>query len=75
MVFLQRRRRRIPISCETVCEKARLFHNEITNAERWFFTTSGGWLDNLKHRRGIRRLKITDEKLSCDKTLIEPYRN
>jgi len=33
--------------------KARLFHREITKQEDGF-TTSRGWLNNFKHRHGIR---------------------
>ncbi|XP_025405713.1 jerky protein homolog-like [Sipha flava] len=72
--FMQQRRRHIPISGEIICEKARLFHREITKQEDGF-TASRGWLDNFKHRHGIRRLKITGEKLSCDEASIEPFRN
>ncbi|KAF0712292.1 jerky protein-like, partial [Aphis craccivora] len=72
--FMQQRRRHIPISGEIICEKARLFHREITK-QKDGFTASRGWLDNFKHRHGIRRLKITGEKLSCDEAAIEPFRN
>ncbi|XP_025418135.1 jerky protein homolog-like [Sipha flava] len=72
--FMQQRRRHIPISGEIICEKVRLFHREITKQED-DFTTSRSWLDNFKHRHGIRRLKIMDEKLSCDEASIEPFRN
>lgn len=74
MWFMQQRRQHIPISGEIICEKARLFHREITKKEDGF-TASKGWLDNFKHRHGIRRLKITGEKLSCDEASIEPFRN
>jgi len=57
-----------------ISEITRLFHREITKQEDGF-TASRGWLDNFKHRHGIRRLKITGEKLSCVETSIEPFRN
>ncbi|XP_025410373.1 jerky protein homolog-like [Sipha flava] len=71
---MQQQRRHIPISGEIICEKARLFHREITKQEDGF-TASRGWLDNFKHRHGIKRLKITGEKLSWDEASIEPFRN
>ncbi|XP_025417896.1 jerky protein homolog-like [Sipha flava] len=72
--FMQQQRRHIPISGEIICEKARLFHRKITKQEDGF-TASRDWLDKFKHRHGIRRLKITGEKLSCDEASIEPFRN
>ncbi|KAG8236433.1 hypothetical protein J437_LFUL016938 [Ladona fulva] len=38
------------------------------------FVASKGWLDRFKHRQGIRRLKITEEKLSSNESAIEPFR-
>lgn len=55
---MQQQRRHIPISGEIICEKARLFHREITK-QGGGFTISRDWLDNFKHRHGIRRFKIT----------------
>uniref|UniRef100_A0A2H8U1B3 Jerky-like n=1 Tax=Melanaphis sacchari TaxID=742174 RepID=A0A2H8U1B3_9HEMI len=74
MWFMQQRRQHIPISGEIICEKARLFLCEITKKEDGF-TASKGWLNNFKHRHGIRCFKITGEKLSCDEASIETFRN
>ncbi|GBM61506.1 Jerky -like [Araneus ventricosus] len=38
------------------------------------FASSKRWLDRFKHRHGIRRLKITGEKLSSNESAIEPFR-
>ncbi|GBM11619.1 Jerky -like [Araneus ventricosus] len=38
------------------------------------FVASKGWLDIFKHQHGIRRLKITGEKLSSNESAIEPFR-
>lgn len=37
------------------------------------FNASNGWLDNFKQRYGIRLLRITGEKLSCDVSQIGPF--
>lgn len=71
---MQQRRRHIPISDKIICEKRRLFHGEISKQEDGF-TASRNWLDNFKHRHGIRRLKKTGKKLLCDETSIELFRN
>lgn len=63
-----------PISGKIIFEKVCLFHREITKQEDGF-TVSRGWLDSFKHHYGIRRLKITGEKLLCDETSIESFRN
>lgn len=61
------------ISGKIIFEKVCLFHCEITKQEDGF-TVSRGWLDNFNHY-GIRCLKIMREKLLCDETSIESFRN
>lgn len=70
--FLQQRRLHVPLSGDMICEKAILFHRQLTGNEG--FVASKGWLDRFKHRHGIRRLKMTGEKLSSNEGAIEPYR-
>lgn len=55
-----------------ICEKARIFHHQITNSNIGF-NASRGWLDKFKKRHGIRRLKIAGEKLSSDEAAIGPF--
>ena len=57
-----------------ICEEALFFHRQIIGSDE-DFVASRGWLDRFKHRHGIRRLKITGEKLSINKSTIEPFRN
>lgn len=37
------------------------------------FTANDGWLQRYKHRRGIRFLKITGEKLSANPDAVDPF--
>lgn len=37
------------------------------------FTASNGWLQKFRRRHGIRFLKLSGEKLSCDSSGIEPF--
>ncbi|XP_060847818.1 jerky protein homolog [Rhopalosiphum padi] len=67
MWFIQQRRLHVPVSGEMLCEKARSFHRQFSKNNH-AFNACKGWLDNFKKRHGIRRLKISDEKLS-----IKPF--
>lgn len=69
--FLEQRRLNVPVSGEMVCEKARIFHRQMTNSNIGF-NASRGWLDNFKKRHGIKRLKMADEKLSSNESAIGP---
>ncbi|KAG8233900.1 hypothetical protein J437_LFUL005228 [Ladona fulva] len=71
--FIQQRRLHVPISGEMICEKALFFHRQMTESDQGF-VASKGWLDRFKHRHGIRRLKITGEKLSSNESAIESFR-
>ncbi|CAH3998215.1 unnamed protein product [Pieris brassicae] len=70
--FLQQRRLHVPVSGDMICEKARIFHRQITNSNIGF-NASRGWLDKFKKCHRIRRLKMTDEKLSNDEAAIGPF--
>ena len=70
--FLQQRRLHVPVSGEMICEKARIFHRQITNSNIGF-NASRGWLDKFKKRHGIRRLKMVGEKLSSNEDAIGPF--
>lgn len=70
--FLQQRRLHVPVSGEMICEKARIFHRQITKSNTGF-NASRGWLDKFKKRHGIRRLKMSGEKLSNDEDAIGPF--
>lgn len=70
--FLQQRRLHVPVSGDMICEKARIFHRQITNSDIGF-NASRGWLDKFKKRHGIRRLKMAGEKLSNDEAAIGPF--
>lgn len=70
--FLQQRRLHVPVSGDMICEKARIFHRQITNSNIGF-NASRGWLDKFKKRHGIRRLKMAGEKLSNDEAAIGPF--
>lgn len=54
-------------------EKAKFFYSE-AHEEGDAFKASSGWLDNFKHRYGIRQLSITGEKLSSDVSAVEPFK-
>lgn len=69
---MQQSRLHVPVSGDMICEKARIFHHQITNSNIGF-NASRGWLDKFKKRHGIRRLKIAGEKLSSDEAAIGPF--
>ncbi|KAG8239370.1 hypothetical protein J437_LFUL018712 [Ladona fulva] len=71
--FIQQWWLHIPLSGEMICEKALFFHGEMTESDE-DFVASKGWLDRFKHHHGIRRLKITGEKLFSNENAIEPFR-
>ena len=56
-----------------ICDKALFLHCQITRSDEGF-VASKEWLDRFKHRHGIRRLKITGEKLSKNESAIKPFR-
>ncbi|XP_060845627.1 tigger transposable element-derived protein 2-like [Rhopalosiphum padi] len=72
MWFIQQRRLHVPVSGEMFCEKARFFHRQFSKNNH-AFNACKGWLDNFKKRHGIRRLKISGEKLSSKVDCIEPF--
>ncbi|CAI6358933.1 unnamed protein product [Macrosiphum euphorbiae] len=72
MWFIQQRRLHVPVSGEMLCEKARSFHRQFSKNNH-AFNACKGWLDNFKKRHGIRRLKISGEKLSSKEDSIKPF--
>ncbi|KAL4103997.1 hypothetical protein QTP88_019310 [Uroleucon formosanum] len=70
--FIQQRRLHVPVSGEMLCENARSFHHQFSKNNH-AFKACKGWLDNFKKRHGIRRLKISGEKLSSKVDCIEPF--
>ncbi|XP_022180152.1 tigger transposable element-derived protein 2-like, partial [Myzus persicae] len=71
MWFIQQRRLHFPVSGEILCEKSRSFHRQFSKNNP-AFNACKGWLDNFKKRHGIRRLKISGEKLSSKEDSIKP---
>ncbi|KAJ3640561.1 hypothetical protein Zmor_003854 [Zophobas morio] len=70
--ILQERARHTPLNGELICEKAKWFYQKLTGKDD--FNASSGWLHKFKKRHGIRQLQITGEKLSADKSAVEPFR-
>lgn len=61
--FIQKRSEGIPLSGPIVAEKALQFNTKLNGDVT--FKASNGWLDNFKHRHGIRELNIEGEKMSA----------
>lgn len=55
-----------------MCEKAKSFYRENHGDDN--FKASAGWLENFKHRYGIRQLSITGERLSSNAAVVEPFK-
>lgn len=65
----------MPVSDELLREKAVYFHQKLCSKVDCPFVMSNGWLASFKLRRGIRKLKISGEKLSADVDAIKPFKD
>lgn len=63
--FLKQRKNNYPISGNMLKQKALSLSKQLN--------TSDGWQQRYKHRRGIRFLKITGEKLSANSYAVDPF--
>lgn len=63
----------IPVSDEMLKTKASWFHQQLCSQPNCHFTASNGWLSCFKTRKGVRRLKISGEKLSANVDAINPF--
>ena len=71
--FVQERSKGTPVSGILLQEKAKHFHALLNPGSADDFKASGGWLENFKHRHGIRNLRIVGEKLSAAEDTVEPF--
>lgn len=71
--FLQMRSKRKNVTNNLLLAKAKTFANEFDVDDSFKFSET--WVRNFKKRHGIKRLKISGEKLSCDASSVEPFKN
>ncbi|XP_066259645.1 jerky protein homolog-like [Euwallacea similis] len=70
--FLKQREKNLIVSGDMLKQKALLLSKDLKM--NTIFTASDGWLQRFKHRRGIRFLKITGEKLSSNPDVVDPFK-
>lgn len=70
--FCKQRLKNLPVTSELLKAKAKLLQEAIKEGSD--FSASDGWLQNFKHRFGIRLLKISGEKLSTNPELVNPFK-
>ena len=70
--FLQIRQQHIPVNQDMLILQAEKFFNELVNVGKF---GSRGYIHKFIKRYGLRRLKITGEKLSCNMAIIDEYVN
>lgn len=70
--FCQQRLKNLPVTSELLKAKAKSLNEALNETET--FSASDGWLQNFKHRFGIRFLKVSGEKLSTNPQLVEPFK-
>ena len=73
--FMQRRSQGIPVSGPILCEKAVQLYDQLHTGDSVApFKASKGWLYRFCSRHGLRQLSFQGEKLSCDATAPEPFK-
>lgn len=70
--IIKQRSRNIPINGFMIKAKAIEINSKIKEGAKGF-NASDGWLRNFKKRFGIRLLKISGEKLSCQSENVDPF--
>lgn len=71
--FLQMRDKKEIVTSNLIKLQAKKIANQLQVPDNFKFSEK--WLHNFKKRYGIRRLKITGEKLSCDSKSIDPFKD
>lgn len=71
--FLEQRNRNCQINGDIMKAKAVEYYESLYPNREKTFTASNGWLQKFRRRHGIRFLKLSGEKLSCDSSGIEPF--
>lgn len=71
--FLQMRDKNEIVTTSLLKMQARKFSSALKIPENFKFSSK--WIQNFKKRFGIRKLKLTGEKLSSDTKNIEPFKN